>query len=382
MKIAVDIRTLMDARYSGVSEYTRNLLGKILELDNSNEYRLFYTGSKRRKNLEREWTRPNAEVVWIRYPNKFLNYCLFKIFNYPKLDKRLGADVYWQPHINFAGLAEKGSAAPMAKRILTIHDLSYLRYPEYFSARKNFWHGMVDVRKLAGKFDLAVAVSESTKRDVVELCGFDESRVKVIHSGLDEEIFNFKHETLKEVKNKYNLPGEFVLFLGTIEPRKNIKGLIKAFNLFKVKNSRSKIKLVIAGMKGWKTDDIYGEWEKSPFKNEIIFLGYVDEKDKPYLYRLAALFTYPSFYEGFGHPPLEACASGTPVITSQTSSLSEVAGGAAIMIDPHNPADLAAAMGMILSDKNLCADLSRRGLEQAKKFSWHKTAEEFLKLLR
>jgi glycosyltransferase involved in cell wall biosynthesis len=224
--------------------------------------------------------------------------------------------------------------------------------------------------------------------------------VKVIYSGVGEEykkinyklqITNYKLLDLNlvnevgklyGVKTKYNLPEKFILFLGTIEPRKNIVGLIQAYSQLKIKNYKlQNYKLVIAGGKGWRSNEIYEEWEKSEYKDDIIFLGYIDNQDKPYIYNLASVFVYPSFYEGFGFPPLEAMACGVPVITSFASSLPEIVGDAGIMIDPYNINDLAEAISKVLSDEKLRNSMIEKGLEQAKKFSWGKAAGEYLDII-
>ena len=408
MKIGVDIRTLMDAQYSGVSEYTLNLLKEILKLDTVNEYRLFYNcfGDIRGQMLAKcGLTRNNVEIVGYGYPNKVLNYLLFKIFNYPKIDEKLETDVFFMPHINFIGLTQKSPPPPFvkggARSVITIHDLSFLKYPEFFSARKNFWHKMVNVKKLVKRFDVVVAVSENTKRDVVELCGVNSEKVKVIYSGIGSEyrklqITNYKLQTnskfqiqnlnvdgrrLAEVKSKYSLPDKFILYLGTVEPRKNVDGIIRAYNQLRINNYELRnVKLVIAGDRGWKSEKIYREWEKSEFKDDIKFLGYVDSQDKVYLYNLAWLFAYPSFYEGFGLPPLEAMAFGLPVVASYAASLPEVTGEAALMVDPYNISDIARAMKEILIDESLKNKLVEQGLKNAKKFSWEKATREYLEL--
>jgi len=376
MRIGIDIRTLMDAQYSGVSEYTFNLIKEILRLDNHNEYRLFYNSFGDCLNIP-EFKEKNVKLVKYNYPNKILNYLFFKIFNYPKIDKELEVDIFFMPHINFIG---KSSAS---KSLVTIHDLSFLKYPEFFSWRKNFWHKMVNVKKLIKRFNIVIAVSENTKRDIIELCGVNENRVKVIYPGLNNEFINIEmaSDKLAEIKTKYGLSDKYILYLGTIEPRKNVDGIIKAFNQLRVNNLELRdYKLVIAGGKGWKSKNIYEEWEKSEFKNDIKFLGYIDDKEKIYLYKLASVFIYPSFYEGFGFPPLEAMASGVPVIASYAASLPEVAGGAALMVNPYNINDMTRALKEILTDQNLKNKLIEQGLEQVKKFSWKNTAREYLKI--
>lgn len=405
----------MDAQYSGVPEYTYNLVKKILKLDSENEYRLFYSSLREARGPMRALTRicpvkfrqnvelrskfhgASAKIVWLKWPNKILNYFLFKILNRPKIDKFLGVDVFWMPHINFIGLSGA------ARSVLTVHDLSFLRYPQFFSSRKNFWHKMVNIKKLAKRFDKIVAVSENTKKDIVELCGIEEERVKVIYSGIGEEyrkisnskfqisnkIQNSKFQNgdnfseLEKMKKKYNLPNKFILFLGTLEPRKNVEGLIAAYDELRNNNKDlSEYKLVVAGGKGWKSESIFYAWQNSPFKDDIIFLGYIKKEDKPYLYNLASLFVYPSFYEGFGFPPLEAMACGAPVVTSAYSSLPEIVGEAALMIDPYNISDIALAMEKVLADERLRNNLAENGLKIAAEFNWEKTAEEYLEVFR
>lgn len=377
MKIGIDIRTLMDARYSGVSEYALNLVKEILKLDHDNEYRLFYNCYGECPNIPK-FEGGKAEVVKYNYPNKIFNYLLAKIFNQPKIDKKLGVDLFFMPHINFIGLAGG------AKSVITIHDLSFLRYPEFFSARKNFWHSMVNVKKLLKKFDTIAAVSENTKRDIVELCGVAESKVKVIYSGVGKEyvrITNNQETITKQVKNKYDLPDKFVLYLGTIEPRKNVDGIIRAYNKLRAASPELRdYKLIIAGAKGWKSEKIYEAWKKSEYMNDIKFLDYIDSEDKVFLYNLAGVFVYPSFYEGFGLPPLEAMACGCPVVASYSASLPEVVGDAGLMVDPYDVNAMAGAIKEILTDASLKNKLVERGLKQAKKFSWEKTAKEYFEI--
>jgi len=368
----------MDARPSGVSEYTLNLVKEILKLDTNNEYRLFYNCFGDCSNLP-EFVGPNVKVVKYNYPNKILNYLLFKIFNYPKIDEILATDRFFMPHLNFIGLKYSG------RSVLTIHDLSFLKYPEFFSWRKNFWHYMVNAKKLIKQAGQIIAVSEHTKRDIMEHCGVDGDKIKVIYSGIGEEfkkIAGDSHEKLLEVKTKYNLPDKFILFLGTVEPRKNVEGIIRAYNQLRINSPELRnVKLVIAGSRGWKSDKIYRAWGQSSFKDDIKLLGYVDNKDRIYLYNLASMFVYPSFYEGFGLPPLEAMACGCPVITSFSSSLPEVVADAALLVDPYNINDIARAMKEVLTNENLKNQLVARGFGRANQFSWQKTAKEYLEIL-
>jgi len=189
---------------------------------------------------------------------------------------------------------------------------------------------------------------------------------------------NSGQRSANNIGKKYNLPDKFILYFGTIEPRKNIIGLIRAFELLRKKQP---IKLVIAGAKGWLYQDIFKAARQSKYRREIIFTGFVEETDKPYLYNLAELFVYPSFFEGFGFPPLEAMACGVPTIVSRTSSLPEAVGQGALMIDPYHTDELAWAMEIVLSNQDLRGRLIQEGIAQAKKFSWPKCARQTLKFL-
>ena len=246
---------------------------------------------------------------------------------------------------------------------------------------------MINIKKLAGNFNRIIAVSENTKQDIIELCGVSPEKIKVIYSGIGRQYRKINNnaggQNFTSVQKKYNLPKKFILYLGTLEPRKNVEGVIQAYNELRIKNRElADVKLVIAGGSGWKVKNIFKEWGKSKYKDDIKFLGYVGADDKAYLYNLAALFVYPSFYEGFGFPPLEAMACGVPVVCSTVSSLPEVAGEAAIMADPYNITEIATAMELILTSYDLRNNLIRKGLEQAGRFSWKKSAEKYLEVFK
>jgi len=389
MKIGVDIRVLMDDKYSGVSEYAANLLSAILRQTESSgdEYRLFYNS---RRNLSARlniWNGKNSKIFFTSYPNKFFNYFLQKIFSYPKLDKVVGGvDVFFSPHLNFSSFSS-GKGKP--KTVVTVHDLSFLRYPEFFSWRKNLWHKLLNVKKILRNADHLVAVSKSTKDDIVELIGIDENKISVISSGLNFARKNIGREESKRYFTKLGhqeLEEEgYILYLGNIEPRKNITNLIVAYDLFRseLNNSGPKApKLILAGQKGWKHKHIFRAWKKSPYRDDIIFSGYVSEEEKHILYSRARIFAYPSFYEGFGFPPLEAMAYSVPCIISNISSLPEVAGQAALMIDPNSWGEIAAAISTLCRDSILRNDLIEKGLERAKEFSWEKAAPAYIKIFK
>ena len=380
MIIGIDIRMLARGMRTGVEEYTTNLLANMLSLNTDIKFKLFYNGYKK-VELNYDWLKlPNVELKQYRIPNRFLDTSLY-FFNYPKIDKLLEeVDIFFSPHIFLSSVSNK------CKIVTTFHDLSFEKYPEFYSSSKNYWHFSMNPKKQARKADKIIAVSESTKDDLVGLYNINPEKIKVIYSGvsLGSGIKN-QESRIFEVRKKYNLPEKYILYLGTLEPRKNIIGLIKAFEKLKTSPNPSlsrgeleKLKLIIAGSNGWLYKDIFKTVENSPAKDDIIFTGFIDDKDKSILYSQAVLFVYPSFYEGFGFPPLEAMTCGTPVITSNFSSLPEAVGNAAIMINPYNIDELYRAMKIVLNDDKLKDILVARGLKQAKKFSWQKCARETL----
>ncbi len=375
MVIGIDIRVLMDAQYSGVAEYTYNLVQTLLEEDKVNDYVLFYNSAKDISGHLPKFIAPKVRLVGTRYPNKFLNYGLFKLFNWPKLDKLLGLklDIFLMPHLNFM-------AWPKAKNILTVHDLSFWRYGEFFSARKNFWHRAINPQKLIKNADKVVAISENTKRDIIELTGLGADKIKVIYSGVSSVFKPIKKDDqiLMQIKNKYQLPDRFILALGTIEPRKNLMGLVEAYNkLRQDQPSLAEVALVIVGGDGWRTKGVHQAVKNSPYRQDIKFLNYVTATDKPALYNLAEVLAFPSFYEGFGFPPLEAMSCGLPVVASFASSVPEVIGEAGILIDPYDSAQISEALAQVLLDKNLADNLKQAGLRRAQEFSWSKTARQY-----
>ncbi len=371
MNIGIDIRVLARGTRTGVEEYTINLLSHLLSLESEIDYKLFYNAYQK-VDLDYDWLNlDNVELKDFRIPNRIF-FAIARYLNQPKIDRLLkGIDIYFNPHFFVAPLTNK------CKKIITFHDLSFEHYPEFFSWRKRAWQKfLMNTREEANKADKIIAVSQSTKNDLINLYKIKENKIEVVHSGVGEEFRIIKNDNA-EIKKKYNLPEKFILYFGTIEPRKNLIGLINAFELLK----DEEYKLVIAGTKGWLYQDIFKVAHKSKKKDKIIFTGFVEEEDKPSLYNLASLFVYPSFFEGFGFPPLEAMACGIPVITSINSSLPEVVSNAGLMINPKNIDELAWSIEIVLNDNILRESLIKKGLKQSQKFSWQNCAKKTLKVL-
>lgn len=387
--IGIDIRVLARGTRTGIEEYTLNLLSRLFSLEENVEYRLFYNAFNKAE-LDYSWLKlPNVQLKKFKYPNRFVFDPLAKFLNLPKIDKLIGGvDVFFSPHFLLSPVSERCS------KIITFHDLSFEYFPEFFPWRKRFWHNSLNPKKRAREAQKIIAVSESTKSDLVQWYEIPQQKIKVIYSGVDGEFIklsNLLAPLLKggegglkitAVKRKYNLPEKFILYFGTIEPRKNLAGLIKAYESLRQVYKINDYKLVIGGSRGWLDDEVFQTARKSFFSRDIMFTGFVEPGDKVYLYNLASLFVYPSFFEGFGFPPLEAMACGVPVVCSNTSSFPEIAGQAALTIDPYNFGEMAWAMKEILSDDNLKQALVSRGFEQVKIFSWDKCARETLSLIK
>ncbi len=379
MQIGIDLRCLMHKNYSGVAEYTYNLLDNLFQIDSQNQYKLFYNSNHDVSINLPNFDYGNVEFIGFKYPNKFLNFS-FKFFNYPKIDLLLkNIDIFFIPNLNFLALSKK------CKKMITVHDLSFELFPDFFSKKRIFWHKFIKPKKIISNCEKIIAVSENTKNDLINLYQLTDNKIKIIYSGIDQQIYKKLDNNLpnfQKIKNKYKLPENFILYLGTIEPRKNIEGIIEAFNLLKTRNNKlANLNLVIAGNKGWNYDKVFQLAKNSNFSKQIKFTGYIDRKDKPYLYNLAQIFIFPSFYEGFGLPVLEAQACGTPVIASANSSFPEILKNSAFLVKPDNLSEISQAILQILNNQKLKENLINQGLKNSQRFTWQKTAQQTLDYL-
>jgi glycosyltransferase involved in cell wall biosynthesis len=381
MTIGIDIRSLSGGAYTGVGEYTRNILRYISDIDKVTKFKLFFNAHNSKPDLSFLDGKSNVELYFFNYPNKYFS-ARTRFLNTPKIDRMIGGcDVFFSPHFISTPVTSQ------CRKVITFHDLSFERYPEFFDGIRKFWHFSNNPKKQAKAAQSLIAVSESTAYDLFDIYGVDPKKISIVYSGINEKFSKNKtQEETRRVKRKYNLPERFILSLSTIEPRKNVLGTIKAFEVFKksvrsIENPEYNIKLIIAGKPGWLYKETFSAIKNSKYKKDIAYIGFIDDADKPALYKLADLFVYPSIYEGFGFPPLEAMASGTPVITSACSSLPEVAEDAALLVDPFKISDIAWMMKEVIIDKELANSLRAKGLAQAKKFSWQKCAEETLGVL-
>ena len=274
-------------------------------------------------------------------------------------------------------------AAPLAARcptVITVHDLSFLRFPEAFH-RVNRAYLTLFTKLSTRRAMRVIAVSESTRRDVIALCGVPGERVITIPNGVDEAFHPADAAEVAEFRRNRRLPERFILYLGTLEPRKNLETLIDAYAGLRA-DGKTVPKLVIAGGKGWFFETIFARVAELGLTDEVFFPGYLPGAELPWWYRSAELFAYPSRFEGFGLPVLEAMACGTPVITTTSSSLPEVAGDAALLVDPDDTTALTDALRRLLTDSQLREGLRAAGLRQAARFSWTRTATQTAQVYR
>jgi glycosyltransferase involved in cell wall biosynthesis len=259
--------------------------------------------------------------------------------------------------------------------IVTIHDTAFVKYPETCDTLfKVYLKALLPlVIKRAKKI---LTVSVSAKEEIVGLLNAPENKVKSIYNGCGSKYRVINDDNrIREIKDRYGLPAHYILNVGTLEPRKNLEMLIEAYKEVKMQKGVEQ-KLVLTGSRGWYYENIMARINESGLQNDVIFSGFVAEEDMPCLYNGADLFVYPSLYEGFGIPVVEAMACGCPVITSNCSSLPEVAGDAAILVDPRDSSAIASAIWQALSDEKSRDVLRSKGIEQAKKFTWEKTVQE------
>jgi glycosyltransferase involved in cell wall biosynthesis len=368
MRIAVDGRTIVGDK-TGVGIYAERIVRSLLQIDQRNQYFLFLV------QPIKDLRAPNLTTLQIRGYNRAGSNRLWENVLMPRFAARSKIDVYFSP-------AYALPLFPLTRlRLVTaIHDLIGLLYPETFTPKMRLWQ-KIFVANASRVADKIITGSEATKTDFLRLYPSAASKTTVIHHFIDED-FRPGHtkEELEKVRRAYGLPEKIVLSVGTVEPRKNVTTLAKAFALLP-DSLRNKFTLVIAGKPGWFVESITAEIARLQLGDGIRFIGYVDRHDLPSLYKLATLFAFPSIYEGFGFPPLEAMSCGVPVLCSNTSSFPEVVGDAAVMVNPYDVAQMAKELERLLNDSGLRDEMRKKGLAQAARFSARKTAEETLNVL-
>jgi len=357
VRIAIDARKLHDF---GIGTYVKNLIRELARLPGDDEYAILCAPA-------------DTDFVGTLGPRftpfveRAGNYSVREQLSVPWTLRRTRADLFHAPHY---------VVSPLVRRpfVVTIHDCIHLRFPEYLPNRGAHAYARAMMRSSARRARRVLTVSEASRDDIVRYLGVSADKVDVIPNAIDEKLSTLATgDDITRVRERYQLTGPFVLYSGNIKPHKNLDRLIEAFSLLRSEHGAD-VTLVILGDEASKYPKLRRLVHRHQLHKHVRFLGFVPDQTLAALYRLAAVFVFPSLYEGFGLPPLEAMALGTPVIVSNVSSLPEVVGDAALLIDPRQPAEIAAALNRVLTDTNLRDDLIRRGLARVQDFSWTRSA--------
>ena len=375
MRICIDAYHAIGG-YGGIHRYTVHLIKGLLKIDSENQYILFYNSFRRIDNKTLPvFNGKNVTNIICKFPRRLLTR-MWDITRFPPIEFLTGKiGIYHSLHFLLPPQRQ-------GKSILTIHDTTYLKHPEFFSPDPQNEYGYrVSLPNAAKRAHRIIAISHSTKRDVIELLGIPEDKIEVIYFGVGEKYKPFtKRDEKADILRKIGIgEGEFILYImGTIEPRKNVKNLLEAYKLF-IEKCKRDVSLVLVGI-GRFPDDVRKKVEEYNLNGNVILKEGIPEEYMPVLMNSACLFIYPSLYEGFGLPVLEAMACGKAVITSNVSSMPEVVGDAGVLIDPQNIEEMSSALGKVILDKGFRNDLEKRALDRSRLFSWERCARETLKV--
>ena len=360
LKIAIDVRKWSDY---GIGTYVRNLVRHLARLDRETTYFLFCDAAD--AATLRDLAQNFVPVV-----DDSAAYGIKEHFSIPFKLKRLGADLLHSPHYVRPLLCPTAS-------VVTVHDCIHLLFPQYLPSRLHcsYAHFMLGqaVRKSARVF----TVSEASRADILRFYpDADPERIQVVPNAIDPAILETPSpEEMARVDERYQLRGRFVLYAGNIKPHKNLDRLIAAFGQMKQRPAHEDVKLLIIGEDVARYGSLRRSMEAAGVRQDVRFFGFVPERTLAALYRRASVFAFPSLYEGFGLPPLEAMACGTPVVTSRISSLPEVTGGAALLVDPYSVDDIADGLERVLGDQTFADELRRKGRLRAASFSWERSVK-------
>lgn len=362
MHIGIDAR-LVYYRQAGISQYTVQLIEGLARCGGKDEFTILESIKAKSPIIERPGfvTRPLVTPSHHRLER----YLLPLELSVARLDVLHSPDFIGPPLRN-------------CRSVITIHDLVFMLYPHLLTKAAARYYGQID--EAVRTADAIIAVSQATKKDIVRLLGVPERKVAVIYEAASPAYRPQRTpEVTQRVRERFGLHSEFVLFVSTIEPRKNVPTLLQAFRRL-LDEYRPDVKLVLAGEKGWLYEQVFELVESLKLQERVAFLGRVSPDELLWLYNTAQLLVAPSIYEGFGLTPLEAMACGTPVVVSNVSSLPEVVGDAGLLVDPYSVDELTVAMWRALHDSDLRAQMVAKGLRQAERFSWDKAASETLEL--
>ncbi len=358
MRIGVNGRFLV-AKRTGVQRAAYNLIKTLVKIDRENEYFIF-TGKDQVGN--QDWSYDNVKVIGsnIRSGESFRNH-VWEQFTLPRLAKKYQVDLLHSP-ANMAPLFFKG------RSIVHIHDLCFVVNPQWYSFSFHTLYNFV-IPRLVKRATRIVTNSNNSRNDILQYCDVSAERVSLIYWAVDEMFLKNKRNTSVEDE-------DYILYVGSLEPRKNIRTLVEAYEKLRERRPDITTKLVLIGGES----PLFGvvRLNAKKYKDDVLFKGFVNDNELVDYYKKARLVVYPSLYEGFGLPPLEAMASGTPVVTSNTSSIPEVVGEAALMVNPYDTDQLAETMESVLVNRELRQQLAERGFSQVQKYNWYRVARNIL----
>ncbi len=364
MRIGIEAERANLPNPTGVERYAAELIRNLAKLDSKNEYILYFRSKPQR---------------WFSQLPKNFSY---KVMPFPKFWTQIRISLEMMMH-PVDVLLIPASALPLwhpKNSVVTVHDIAFELFAGIYTGFMNYyqkWAARYAVRNSAK----VISVSQATKEDVVRVYKADPDKITVTHLGLDDTFKPRTYEEVQKVLDKYGLVYQkYILFVGTLQPRKNIIKLVEAYEKLKNEN-RIEEKLIVVGAKGWLWEPIAEKIRRAGFDGAVRHLDYVDQEDLPFLYSGAKLLTLPALYEGFGLPPLEAMASGVPVVVSNVSSLPEVSGDASVLVDPNSVNSIAEGLLEVLTNSNLRQQMIDRGLARAKHFTWENTAKKTLEVL-
>jgi glycosyltransferase involved in cell wall biosynthesis len=364
MRIGINGRFLA-AKRTGVQRAAYNLIRALVSVDRTNEYVLF-TAEDQLHNPD--WNHPNVTVVpsALREGETIRNH-FWEQFTLPRLARKHRVDILHSP-ANLAPLFFKG------RSIVHIHDLCFVVNPQWYSFSFRTLYNFI-IPRLARRAAKVITNSNNSRNDLLQFCDLQAERVSQVYWAVDDLFMSDLDETARAKKADWPLD-DYILYVGSLEPRKNIGTLLEAYELLRLRHPERKTKLVLIGGES----PLFAEvrLKVKLFKEDILFKGFVSDTVLRDFYRHAGLFVYPSLYEGFGLPPLEAMASGVPVVTTMTSSIPEVVGDAALMVSPYDVEQLADTMSRVLTDASLRETLIGRGREQVRRFNWYRVARNTL----
>jgi len=384
MRIGIDARKILNPEKGeaiGVGHYTYQLIKHLLDMDQENEYVLFFDYRVREKDVKK-FSKPNVKI-------KFYPFSDYKKFLPGAYNEILGTATLVKEDLDVIHTTSATSRIPMSyrgKTIITIHDLASYKVPDVFS-KLSVTKRKAVLNLMVNKADKIIAVSNSTKKDIMDFFKIPEEKIQVIYSGFDRRFSDESTVSREKVLEKYGIGNEkYILFLGTLEPIKNIAKLFEAFKIFKQNCKTNGVgcdyKLVMAGKRGWMGKEYKQMAKDLGIGKDVIFTGYIIGDEMVPLFKNADFFVMPSLYEGFGTTVLEAFATGTPAIVSGVSSIPEIAGDAAEFVDPRDAQNIADAMLKLAKDENLKQTLREKGKIQVAKFDWNKCARETLEVYK